>query len=61
MTLELLFLEIKARASQGARPSVYVRGKMKSVCFAALLLLEWDSSSPPTKKPSCTVAWCHID
>lgn len=36
ITLELLFLEIKDRASQGAGPSIYVRGKMKSVCFAAL-------------------------
>lgn len=61
VTLELLLLEIKDHASQGAGPSIYVRGKMKSVLFAALQLREWDVSSPPTKKPSCALAWCHID
>lgn len=61
VTLELLFLEIKDHASQGVGPSIYVRGKMKSVCFAALQLREWDGSSPPTKKPSRAVAWCHTD
>lgn len=61
VTLELLLLEIKDCASQGAGPSIYVRGKMKSVCFAALQLQEWDGFSPRTKKPSRAVAWCHID
>lgn len=60
VTLELL-LEIKDCASEGAGPSIYVRGKMKSVCFAALQLREWDGSSARTKKPSRAGAWCHID
>lgn len=56
-----IFLEIKDRASPGAGPSIYVRGKMQSDCFVALQLREWESSSPPTKKPSRAMAWGHID